>query len=386
MSNLTNTEQLEFFVSERDKARADLDKARDYLDYHLDLTRPNIVPLKKQRIEEFDRQTLTAYIAVAQGVSLEESGKRIAVPQVIFGIAFDSNLFIRQEYLDVAEIIKVTSASDLSIRKILVLGSPGIGKSVFGVLLFFLAMKERKDVAYNPINLDFTYYFTWNGTKYDISNFPHPGKIYEGYFDGKECGDALRVGCFRYAYLFSRPRSSNYNDFVKEKCFKIYMNPWSKQKCEKFAENMNIEDDDEWLRRFNLVGGKPRFLFSSSIKFEELAQRVESDIPHNVNELKDQVRLFEQNVFDDRMKHIVFSLYRSYTIPSLSFLSYASLIVEVTMKARYDIGAADEIRMLLQTPAANLQSWRGKEIEKILLQDLATATFRIKPLEGPDIG
>jgi hypothetical protein len=56
------------------------------------------------------------------------------------------------------------------------------------------------------------------------------------------------------------------------------------------------------------------------------------------------------------------------------------------MKARYDIGAADEIRMLLQTPAANLQSWRGKEIEKFLLQDLATATFRVRPLEGPDIG
>jgi hypothetical protein len=98
-----------------------------------------------------------------------------------------------------------------------------------------------------------------------ISNFPHPGKIYEGYFDGKECGDALRFGCFRHAYLFSSPRSSNYNDFVKEKCFKIYMNPWSKQECEKFAENMKIDDDDEWLRRFNLVGGKPRFLFSSSI-------------------------------------------------------------------------------------------------------------------------
>jgi hypothetical protein len=56
------------------------------------------------------------------------------------------------------------------------------------------------------------------------------------------------------------------------------------------------------------------------------------------------------------------------------------------MKARYNIESADEIRSLLQTPAANLQSWRGKEIEKFLLQDLAIATFRIKSLEGSDLG
>lgn len=110
------------------------------------------------------------------------------------------------------------------------------------------------------------------------------------------------------------------------------------------------------------------------------------DIPHNVNELKDQVRLFEQDVFDDRMKHIMFNLYRDDEDPSLSYLTYSSLVVEVIMNARYNIGSADEIRPLLQTPAANLQSWRGKEIEKFLLQDLATATFRIKSLEGSDVG
>jgi hypothetical protein len=365
-----------------DKARADLDKANESLKG----ARAYIVPMKKQRIEEFDQRYLSAYIAAAQGLSLEESGKRIAVPQAIFGVAFDSDLFIRQEYLNVAEIIKATLASDLSIRRILVLGSPGIGKSVFGVLLFLLAIKERKDVAYHPNHFAVTYYFTWNGAEYDISNFPHPGKIYDGYFDGKECGDALRFDCFRHVYLFSSPRSTNYNDFVKEKCFKIYMNPWSKEECEKFAENISFDDEDEWLRRFNLVGGKPRFLFSSSIKFEDLAERVEMDLPLNANEMKDQVRLFELNVFDDRMKHIVFSLYRSTTGPSRSFLTYSSLIVEVMMKARYAIGTPDEIRMLLQIPATNSQSWRGRDIEKFLLQDVATAAFRIKSLEGPDEG
>jgi hypothetical protein len=149
---------------------------------------------------------------------------------------------------------------------------------------------------------------------------------------------------------------------------------------------INFEDEDEWLRRFNVVGGKPRFVFSSSQTLANLFARVEKDIPHNVNELKDQVRLFEQDVFDDRMKHIVFNLYRDDEDPSLSYLTYSSLVVEVIMNARYNIRSADEIRSLLQTPAANLQSWRGKEIEKFLLQDLAIATFRIKSLEGSDLG
>jgi hypothetical protein len=112
---------------------------------------------------------------------------------------------------------------------------------------------------------------------------------------------------------------------------------------------------------------------------------VEKDIPYNVKELKDQVRLFEQDVFDDRMKCIVFNLYRDDEDPRLSYLTYSSLLVEVIMNPRYKIGSADEIRSLLQTPAANFQSWRGKEIEKYLLQDLATATFCIKSLEGSDL-
>jgi len=46
--------------------------------------------------------------------------------------------------VDVANTIKENLTSDKSTRRVLVLGSPGIGKSVFGVLLFLLAIKEGK--------------------------------------------------------------------------------------------------------------------------------------------------------------------------------------------------------------------------------------------------
>jgi len=123
---------------------------------------PNaVVPTtKKQKIADNDLpEYLCECIAAAQEVSLEASdvGKLVAVPEFIFHIDCCNGLFIRQEYVNVAHIIKKRLTLHDSIRRVLVLRSSGIGKSVFGVLLFLLAIKEKKDVAYHPLNLDFTY-------------------------------------------------------------------------------------------------------------------------------------------------------------------------------------------------------------------------------------
>jgi DNA replication protein DnaC len=393
-SHLGNQEALAVVISERDKANERLKEANERLkeanerlkearEYHLRLNQP-LQTTKKQRIQAIDRPMLAKIIALAENLSLEESGKLVAVLKDIFRTHFVNGLFIRQDYINVVNIIAENFARDKNCRRVLVVGSPGIGKSVFGVLLCLLAIKEKKDVAYHPIN-GFPYYFTWNGTEYDFSDFPHPGIRYEGYFDGNDSGDALDNTSFHRAFLFSSPRSTNYNEFVKESCFKVYLNPWSKQECEMFAKMINFEED-EWLRRFNLVGGKPRFVFSSSQTYDILVKEVENAVPHNVDDLRDQVKLFGEKVYDNRMKHILFHFYRDEKAPSFAYLAYSSLAVEAMISARYKIGSADEIRSFLQTPAPNLQSWRGKEIEKFLLQDLASATFRIKSLEGSDLG
>lgn len=86
------------------------------------------------------------------------------------------------------------------------------------------------------------------------------------------------------------------------------------------------------------------------------------------------------------MKHSVFHIYRNENAPSRSYLTYSSLAVETMMNSRYQVGCADTIRSLLQTPAPNLQSWRGNEIEKFLLQELATSEFCMKALEGKNAG
>jgi hypothetical protein len=51
------------------------------------------------------------------------------------------------------------------------------------------------------------------------------------------------------------------------------------------------------------------------------------------------------------------------------------------MTTKYNINIADETRNMLKVPAPDLQAWRGKNIEKILLQQFATCDVCLKSLE-----
>jgi hypothetical protein len=337
--------------------------------------------------QPLDPTILSTYVTLAQEISFEESGRLYgSVPKQIFLTDCSNGLFIRQEYLDVANIIENRFVKDPSRVKVLVVGSPGIGKSVFGVLLFLLALKRKKNVAYHLDGKEYVCFFTWNQTEYNISFLPCIGKVYEGYFDGKESSFALDFVLFSRVFLFSSPRTTNFLTFPKDKCFTVYLNPWSKQECAKFAEIRKCEDPEEqWENKFNLVGGKPRFIFSRD-EYEELHKRLEKAIPIDGNELECEVRNCCADVFSETMKHIAYSIYRDELLPSSYCLIYSSVASETIMSARFITNTADTIRNLLQTPAANLQSWRGRDIEKFLLQDIATEMFRVKSLEGTNVG
>jgi hypothetical protein len=318
-----------------------------------------------------------------------EAGNMLAVPRKVFGTAFSNGLYIRREYWELYGIIQHVLASDKSRDRVLVLGSPGIGKSVFGVFLLLLFMVEKKDVAFHALLERVIYYFTWSDTNgYEISNSPRAGKSYEGLFDGSELEGKFVAPYFLHVYLFASPRTTNYNNFVKEGCFQVIMNPWTKAECQSLADINRIGDQDDWYQKFNLVGGRPRFVFSSSAAktFDELVRRVKADIPQTKSTLEEAVQLFQKEVFRDDMKHIPFLFRRDPNTPSRPFLTYASVAVEAIVSARYNIQSAEQIRSLLKTPAPTLQSWRGKEMEKFLLQDLVTCEFCMKSLEGNDVG
>ncbi|KAF1795386.1 hypothetical protein JG687_00003160 [Phytophthora cactorum] len=122
------------------------------------------------------------------------------------------------------------------IRRILVIGSPGIG----------------------------------NERGYEVSETPLDYRKYEGLFDNDASGGALNYRRFLHAYVLASPRTRNYHHFVKDSCYTVYMNPWTKAECQSFADIIHLEDQDEWVRRFNFVGGKPRLLFSSCVQFGQL--------------------------------------------------------------------------------------------------------------------
>lgn len=53
-----------------------------------------------------------------------------------------------------------------SYDRVLVLGSPGIGKSLFGWFLFLRAIKCKENVAYKPLDGE-TYYISWHNNGND---------------------------------------------------------------------------------------------------------------------------------------------------------------------------------------------------------------------------
>jgi hypothetical protein len=93
------------------------------------------------------------------------------------------------------------------------------------VLLFLLAIKAKKNVAYHPMNLSFTYFFTWTGTEYDISDFFHAlGAYTKVILMGMTVGMHWIMIYSIASFYFSSPRSTNYKEFVKEDGLKVYLN------------------------------------------------------------------------------------------------------------------------------------------------------------------
>lgn len=92
---------------------------------------------------------------------------------------------------------------------------------------------------------------------YETSRLPLAGKKHEGLFDGNESGDALTLSDFRHTFVFASPRDKNFNQFVKDLCIKVYMNPWTKDECQTLANaiwktrgstDSSLQNEDEWFR------------------------------------------------------------------------------------------------------------------------------------------
>lgn len=144
--------------------------------------------------------------------------------------------------------------------RFLILGTPGIGKSMFGVYLILFHLSHRCNVAYSGLGKGKIKYFTFleNKTLPTISDLPS-AKDYIAIYDGGEQGKTLSAEDFSSMMLLSSPRSDNYNEFKKLNCQTFYMNPWTKYEILDFAEKSGLSEHiDDVSERYNLIGGVPR--------------------------------------------------------------------------------------------------------------------------------
>jgi hypothetical protein len=300
--------------------------------------------IKRQRIESESQSIQRQFnvcLQIADSLNLDMIGQLIKVPQVLLGVEFPYGLYIREEYKTLQKIITKVLTCKSSISKVLILGSPGIGKSTFGVLMCLMAIKERKHIAFKANGSEQIYFCTWNRFEYDVTTYGIDNNKYEGYFDGDERNASFMRNRIFPAFMFPNPGESNYNVFKKDGCQIIYMNPWSQHECLQFAEFFNLEDDCRY--RFRVVGGKVRLLFSPVKDYDALLAAVHANIPEDTNEMHDQVYHVENDSFHDEMKHILYMIFRDDVLPSLSHTVFSSFVVDTMMRTRFPFLPRDEL-------------------------------------------
>ena len=190
-------------------------------------------------------------------------GKLIKYPacSVFQNMKFKKGLYVREEYNDIIHRIdKYAQSCDEDSLRCLVLGTPGIGKSMFGVYFMIYHLSKRQNVAYIPLKSRDFIYITFDcstNTLPTISLNPSASD-YISIYDGTEKDKPFIDSRSKLMILLSSPRPESYNEFQKLNCKRFFLNPWSLEEANDFidASGVNIGD---WLQRFKVVGGVPRY-------------------------------------------------------------------------------------------------------------------------------
>jgi hypothetical protein len=224
---------------------------------------------------------------------------------------------------------------------------------------------------------------------------------YTTIYDGAEYGKRLIDNWSNIMILLSSSRASDYHQFKKANCKRLYMNPWSRLESLDFAEKCNIQCED-LLQRFNLVGGVPRYVHliciifvSNSKLFSHLFGDVDSSrlftqlqmaIPDDFAGLKKDVwhLILDSPLGCEILAHLPYSIWRRLDSTSEYFsLEYSSRIAEVLISTKFDIQSREELLRMSKTPGEDLNTWRGHQLENIMLCDLSLGKnqYRSRPLE-----
>lgn len=128
-----------------------------------------------------------------------------------------------------------------------------------------------------------------------------------------------------------------------------------------------------------------RYLFGASDS-ENLFQEWQQLIPDQFTDLGRLVSVIEKTSEPDALAHKLFHYWRTSentaVVESFS-LEYCSQVVEVIIANKFQIESRADLLRVLKTPEKDLQSWRGHQLESIMLFDLSFGQkqYPNKPLE-----
>jgi hypothetical protein len=271
-----------------------------------------------------------------------------------------NRLHIRESYRTIACNIKPGNNGR---HKVIVTGTPGIGKSLFlYYLLWKMVVKEGKRVLmiYHPLNI----YYDGKGGIFEIKRgqFPYNGDVSFWndslwcLFDakGKNEADLHQLSYdFCNFILSTSPRREIVNDFKKPPVPQyFYMPPWTKSEMESISSLFPNMTNTEWHERFEILGGIPQYVFEDTIK--QPTQILE--VACKNCSLEDCIKYIGlDSELSEKSKKIIHSLIHMtscppFTEPSVCYASQAAMSIIVRNKG---LGDKCKMRDLLESCEGN---------------------------------
>ena len=223
------------------------------------------------------------------------------------------SIYIRKSYLDMHELIWDNKFKTSTV----VVGTPGIGKSVFAVYELYRALKDGKRVVFQHVPSRVTYVFQ-PGSGVEVYSLEPPldaisDKATLHFYDaGTRISERMFI-LKAQLVVFSSPGNSQFADLRKSNARFFHMPAWSLQelKLASQLDDYNTLKEETIEERFTVFGGSARFvlevdattntknvaLLETEIKGFELQQLrfVHSEVDFgNVSH-----RIFHQQVDDD---------------------------------------------------------------------------------------
>jgi hypothetical protein len=262
-----------------------------------------------------------------------------------------NRLYIRESYRTISSLIQPM------INKVIITGTPGIGKSLFMIYLLWKLVKEGKRVLliYHPNNI----YYDGQGGVFELADIP--SVIHHDFwspdlwvlFDAKGCREE-HINSFPYEYctfiVSTSPRRGMVNDFRKPPPPQIFCMPlWNEAELETIATVFPRVAN--WHERFKILGGIPRHVLedtsSNPIELLESACRQ--------CELNDCIKIIGLNSTITDTSKVVHSLVHMTSIYPFtkSSVSYASATALDIIVANKGAEAKHKMIELLESSTGN---------------------------------